>query len=188
MVSCAVLPPFTFIADDDRYYFERADYREANEFVETALWTSELAYMVPRSLLANLYRTSAAIACELGHSDREHFEVGKFIQLYPEAFKQPDPAAVRDWRYGCPTAEWASTNNAILQSGLLAAAPDGIGLSPWGFDEVQGFPHLAPFLSLRYFGWMNYAEGRYDDAAKCFLQGMGDRKRAFGPNDSAGPR
>ena len=60
--------------------------------------------------------------------------------------KIPDPAAVRDWRRGCPTAEWASTYNAILQSGLLAEAPDGIGLSPWGSDEVQGFPDLAAFL------------------------------------------
>ncbi len=27
---------------------------------------------------------------ELGHFDRENFEVGQFIHLYPEAFQQPD--------------------------------------------------------------------------------------------------
>ena len=177
-----------FIADDDRYCFERANYSEADQLVEAALRTSELACMVPRSLLANLHRTRAAIAFELGHFDRENSEIDQFICLYPEAFQQSDPTAVRDWRYGCPTAEWSSTHNAILQSGLLAAAPDGIGLSPWGFDEVQGFPHLAPFLSLRYFGWMNYAEGRHEKAAKCFLQCLGDRKREFGFDDSVGPR
>ena len=167
---------------------ERANYPEADQLVEAALRTSKLACMVPKTLLANLHRTRAALAFELGHNDRENFEVEQVISLFPEAFQQPDPAAVRDWRCGCPTVEWARTNNAILQSGLLAAAPDGVGLSPWGFDEVQGVSDLAPFLSLRYFGWMNYAEGRLEDAAKCFLQGLGDRKRVFGIDDSVGPR
>ena len=188
MVSYAFLPPSTFVAEDHRYHFERSNYPEADHLVNAAFRTSKLACMVPRSLLANLHRTSAAIAFELGHRDRENFEVEQFIRLYPDDFKRPDPAAARDWRRGCPTAEWALTNHAILESGLLAAAPDGVGFSPWGFDEVQGFPDLAPFLSLRYFGWINYAEGRYDDAAKCFLQGLGDRKRQFGIDDGEGPR
>ena len=188
MVSCAFLLPFNFITDDHRYHFERANYPEATQLVEATLQTSKLASMVPRSLLANLHRTSAAIAFERRRTDRMNFEIEHFIRLYPNAFKRPNPVAERDWHRGCPTAEWASTYNAILQSGLLAEAPDGIGLSPWGFDEVQGFPDLAPFLSLRYFGWMNYAERRYDDAAKCFLQGLGDRKRQFGFDDIEGPR
>lgn len=183
MVSCAFRSLLSFIADDYRYYFERANHPAADQCVEAAYRTKELAPMLPRSLLANLYRTSAAIAFELGHFDRENREVRKFIKLCPEAFQQPDPKARREWRHGCPTAGWALTEDAILESGLLAAAPDGVGLSPWGFDEVLGFPGLAPFLSLRCFGWINLAEGRCDDAAKCFLQGLGDLKR-FGFDDS----
>ena len=188
MVSGASLPSFIPIADEDRYYFERVNYPEANQFVDAAFRTSKLACMVPKSLLANLHRTSAAIAFELGDTNRVNLEVEQFILLYPESFPQPRADAIRTWRRGCPTADWAWTDNAILQSGLLAAAPDGVGISPWGLDEVEGFPQLAPFLSLRYFGWMNYAEGRYVDAAKCFLQCLGDRRSVFGSNDHVGPR
>ncbi len=188
MVSCASLPTFTFNADEDRYYYERARYHEADLFVEAAFQTKNLACMVPNSLLANLHRTSAAIALELGDIDRMNSEVEQFIHLYPGTFPQPHPAAGRTWHCGRPAADWAYSNKAILHSGLLAEAPDGVGLSPWGFDKVQGFPHLAPFLSLRHFGWMNYAEGRYDRAAICFLKGMGDRRVAFDFDDRRGPR
>ena len=186
MVSSAFLPFVNPIADKERYYFERVQYPEANQMVDAAYQTSKLACMVPKSLLANLHRTSAAIAFETGDMDRVNQEVEQFTLLYPESFPQPRAGAIRTWHRGCPTADWAWTDNAILQSGLLAAAPDGVGISPWGFDEVEGFRQLAPFLSLRYFGWMNYAEGRYIDAAKCFLQCLGDRRRVFGSSDSIG--
>ena len=187
MVSCTFPPLLSFIADDDRYYFERANYPSAEQLVDAALSTAGLACMLPRSLLANLHRTSAALAFELGRSDREEIEVERFKELYHDTFPESNPTAVRDWRHGCPTAAWVSTAEAIVQSGLLAAAPDGVGDSPWGFDGVEGFPALAPFLSLRYFGWINIAEGRYEDAARCFLQGLGDLKR-FGPEDNVGLR
>ena len=187
MVSCTFLPLLSFIADHDRYYLERANYPAANQLGEAALFTSKLACMMPRSLLANLHRARAALDFELGRSDRVEIEAKRFKELYHDSFPQGNPTAVRDWRHGCPTAAWVSTADAIVQSGLLAAAPDGVGLSPWGFDGVEGFPDLAPFLSLRYFGWINIAEGRYEDATKCFLQGLGDLKR-FGPDDSIGPR
>ena len=188
MVSFAFLPLFTFIADEDRYYYERVRYREADQLLEAAFQASNVACMVPNSLLANMHRTSAAIAVELGDSDRENLEVEQFMSLYREAFPRPDPAVLRTWHRGHPTADWAYSNEAILQSGLLAAAPDGVGLSPWGFDKVQGFSHLAPFLSLRYFGWMNYAEGRYDKAAKCFLQALGNHRVVFGLRDHRRPQ
>ena len=186
-MSSALLPSFNAIADENRYYFERTQYPEANQFVDAAYQTSKLACMVPKSVLANLHRTSAAIAFELGDTDRVNSEVEQFILLYPECFPQPRANALRTWSRGCPTADWAWTENAILQSGLLAAAPDGVGISPWGLDEVEGFAPLAPFLSLRYFGWMNYADRRYGDASKCFLQCLGDRRRTFGSNDHVGP-
>ena len=116
----------------------------------------------------------------------EEIEVEGFKELYYDTCPQQNSTAVRDWRHGCPTVAWASTDDAIVQSGLLAAAPDGVGLSLWGFDEVEGFPALAPFLSLRCFGWMNIADGRYEDATRCFLHGLGDLER-FGPDDSIEP-
>ena len=115
---------------------------EANQFVDAAIRTSKLACMVPKSLLANLHRTSAAIAFELGDTDRVSLEVEEIIRLYPECFPRPCADAVRTWRCGCPTAgsmPISSLWKAIYGSTKCAAIMDNLPSHPR--FPVQGGPN-----------------------------------------------
>ena len=144
--------------------------------------------MVPKSILASMYRTSAAICYELGEPKATAFYVQQYLNLYLNVFPKTKHLAKKTWRDSRPTKEWSRCESAIYKSGLLDRAPDGVGHSPWGFDEVNGFPNLAPFLSLSHYAWLLYVEGKLEEAAKCFLQLLGARKAAFGHDDNEGPR
>lgn len=171
-----------------RYYFERAEYTKARYFGEAAYTACGFSIMMPKSILASVYRTVAAIALEIGMTKAADSYVQEYLLLYTNVFPKSKCTAKKTWQHGDPTEEWSQYDNAICASGLLDRAPDAVGHSPWGFDEVEGFPSLIPFLSLSYYGWLHYANGRLEEAARCFLQLLGAHRSSLGHDNCESSR
>ena len=121
------------------YHFERANYPGADQLVEAVPWTSELAYMLPRSLLANLYSDEMPTRHSL-HSSKPmphlsdtsrsisylgEFKTDMYMDIVIKEFSTPELSTPKDQESNTSPDTVASQDQEFNTSPNTMASNDG---------------------------------------------------------------